>query len=84
MISSMVGAHGQEVFDRQSIAEVFAAFYAELYEDKNKTDSDDEGEQKKYRHSVSRKFTLHSRCSKKERLRMQNVFVLKCCRMGGG
>ena len=35
MISSMVGAHGQEVFDRQSIADVFVTFYAKLYSDED-------------------------------------------------
>ena len=37
LISSMVSASGEEVYDRQSIANVFANFYEQLYEDKCKT-----------------------------------------------
>ena len=33
----MVSASGEEVYDRQSIANVFANFYEQLYEDKCKT-----------------------------------------------
>ena len=37
MICSMVSTSGEDVYDRQSIADVFASFYEQLYEDKNKT-----------------------------------------------
>ena len=37
LICSMLSSSGDDVYDRQSIADVFASFYEQLYEDKNKT-----------------------------------------------
>ena len=39
LICGMVATNGQNVYDRQSIADVFANFYEQLYEDNHKTKS---------------------------------------------
>ena len=43
LICSMVSATGEEVYDRCSIANVFADFYEELYEDKHKSQNATQG-----------------------------------------